>query len=528
MAEEPSVTNPIHQSAPVNLQAATTPVSRASSLASRLAGREGTLLLLGLSLAGVLLVLLITRLGGYLSDDSYYYIYPARDFIAGKGFHPSYIFAPLLPLVLALIGLTGVDPLIAARWLNAILFGVNIFLVGRIVRRSGVPAAFALLAAALVLLADVVAEAHGWVMSEALSFTFMLLSLDFCLTYLSSGSRRAWWLSAICAALTVLARYAALPLIAALCLALLLFAPFKRLLVRLKEAVLFGLVGLLPIILYWLRNQMTSGHPVRYQQYFFVPFTRDQLTWFSYNWLSLFVPGRLLRGHEILALGLTLTGGAALLGVIWWIYSQRWAEVRDQGFRASVVLLAAVIGLNLLMLYLARGLTELDVFNARYLVPLLIVFLMLLALLSGRLWQVAGRGARIVLVGFLAVFLAYYAVRTVDFSRQMVRIGLGYANVGWHNSETIDYLHQHPEVTDLVSTGEMGIYFWTGNKPKVISDFSTPDVMRDYICQSGASLFLMDQMPIDIYGMTHDEATRGLALVQRFNDSEMYRCANGK
>ena len=60
-----------------------------------------------LALAGILLVLLNTRLGAYLSDDTYYYIYPARDLLAGKGFHPSYIFAPLFPMVLAGISLFG-------------------------------------------------------------------------------------------------------------------------------------------------------------------------------------------------------------------------------------------------------------------------------------------------------------------------------------------------------------------------------------------------------------------------------------
>mgnify|MGYP005813781249 CR=1 FL=1 len=522
MAEEQSASNPVQTSS-----AARQAGSRVS-LASRLAGREGDWLLLGLSLGGVALVLLITRLGGFLSDDSYYYIYPAREFAAGRGFNPSYIFAPLFPFVLALINGLGIDALIAARWLNALLFGVNIFLVGRVIRRSGVPAGFALLGAALVLLADVIAEAHGWVMSEAISFTFMLLSLDFCLAYLASGARRAWWISAICASLTVLARYAAIPLIAALCLELLIFSPSKRLLIRLKEAALFGMVGLLPIALYWLRNQITTGHVVRYQRYFIVPLTGEQLTWFSYNWLSLFVPGRLLHGHEILALGLALAGGAALLALVWWFYRRRWETVRDQGFRASVMLLIFVFGLDLLMLYLARGLTELDVFNSRYLVPLLMIFLMLMVLLAGRLWQVAGRRMQIALVGFLAVFLAYYAFRTVDFARTMMRIGLGYANIGWHNSETIDYLHQHPEITHLVSTGEMGIYFWTGNKPKVISDFPNQQAMRDYICQNGASLLLMDQMPVGIYGMTHNEAIRGLALVKQFNDSEMYRCATEK
>ncbi len=85
--------------------------------------------------------------------------------------------------------------------------------------------------------------------------------------------------------------------------------------------------------------------------------------------------------------------------------------------------------------------------------PLLIGFLILVAVLGGRLWQAAGKWARPAIIAFFALFLVYYAYRTADFTRQMARSGLGYANIGWHNSETVPYIRAHPEMTNLVSTG---------------------------------------------------------------------------
>lgn len=491
---------------------------------ARFAENAFTALLVGLALTGVVLVLVNTRLGAYLSDDSYYYIYPARDLLAGKGFHPSYIFAPLFPVVLAGASLLGIEALDAARWLNAILFGVNIYLSGRVAQRTGAPAAFALLASGLVLLADVVIEAHGWVMSEALSFTFMLLALNWCLAFLSSGQRRFWWLAAGAAVLTTLSRYAAVPLIASAALTLLVFGPNKKIFERLKSALLFGIVSLIPVALYWLRNQLVSGHPVRYQRFIYEPLTEGQITWFFYHWTSLFVPGRYLRGHEVLAGLAAGAAAAAALAVLGWYYRKQWREMENGPFRRGVFLLAATWVMNLLMLYLARGLTELDVLNPRYLVPMLIVFLILSAVLAGRLWLAAGNRMRAALALFLALFTLYYAYRTIDFTRHTMDAGLGYANAGWHNSETVPYIRAHPEIVEMVSTGEMGIYFWTGRMPTVLAAFGSAEALRDHLCESGGRLFLMDQMPTEIYGLGHDEVVEAVELVETFNDGSMYRC----
>ena len=51
-------------------------------------------LLLLLSLAGILLILYATRWGAALSDNSYYYIKPARDMLAGQPYRLSPHYAP--------------------------------------------------------------------------------------------------------------------------------------------------------------------------------------------------------------------------------------------------------------------------------------------------------------------------------------------------------------------------------------------------------------------------------------------------
>jgi hypothetical protein len=74
----------------------------------------------------------------------------------------------------------------------------------------------------------------------------------------------------------------------------------------------------------------------------------------------------------------------------------------------------------------------------------------------------------------------------------------------------------------------MGIYFWTGRKPIVLAEFPNPQALKRYLCDQDATLFLMDQMPAEIYGMQQKDVARDLKLMQTFNDSSMYRCPDGK
>ncbi len=444
--------------------------------------------------------------------------------MAGDGFHPSYIFGPVLPFVLSLIGLFKIDPLVSIRWINAIFFGVNLFLLALIIRKITRSTGFSLIGTAIILLSDVVLETHGWAMSEALAITFMLASILATLVYIESNRLIFGVLATVGAALAVLTRFAMLPLIPAICLTVLITKNHKPFGYRLRDAFLIGIASLIPILFYWLRNFLVSGHPVRYEQYIQTAFDKSQLIWFIYNWFSLFIPGRFLRGHELIA-GLILTLFTTLLFyVIYKAIHLRKTAPASNLLKPGIFLLGSLIVFCLLMLYLARGLTELYIYNLRYLVPIFIIFIALAMAISSWIWLKAGRLLRIGMVMFVALFLVYYSYRAIDFTRQTSSHGLGYSNIGWHQSETIAYLQAHPDLTDMVSTGEMGIYFWTNRKPTVLAAFSSTNALAEYLCSHNAPLFIMSQMPTEMYGFAHDDVIRELRLAQQFNDAEMYVC----
>ena len=92
-------------------------------------------------IAGTLLVLRATPEGLGLSDDSIAYIAGARSLLAGDGYREAWLatngyvthFPPGFPSALTVLGWFGLDPLRGARFLNALLFGVNAGLVGILV-----------------------------------------------------------------------------------------------------------------------------------------------------------------------------------------------------------------------------------------------------------------------------------------------------------------------------------------------------------------------------------------------------------
>ena len=477
-----------------------------------------------LALAGVLLVLFNTRLGAYWGDDTYYYILPAREFMAGKGFHPSYIFGPVLPFLLCIIAIFKADPLISIRWLNAILFGINLFFLAQIIRKITGSRHFALAGTTLVLLSDVVIEMHGWAMSEALAITFMLVGITATLAFIDSQRLRYAIVAAVAAAMAVLTRFAMLPLIPAIGLTLLVCQPSRSVLRRVRDAVLFGIASLIPLLLYWLRNLLVSGHLVRYERYIQAPFDKSQLTWFLYNWFSLFIPGRFLKGHEILA-GILISISIILLLLFTWrrLFSNK-EQSHPPMYKTGILLTGSMIVISLLMLYFARGLTELYIYNSRYLIPIFILFIVMVFSAARSYWEVVKRPARFALIAFFLLFLIYYAYRTIDFTHQTSSVGLGYSNIGWHQSETVRYIQEHPELVNMVSTGEIGIYFWTGRMPTVLAAFPTTQALKDYLCNQDAPLFIMAQLPTDLYGMSHEAAVKELVLERQFNDGEMYVC----
>ena len=472
-------------------------------------------------LTGMIFVFLSTHYGAFLSDDSYYYIQPARAALQGDGFNPSTFFAPLLSAILVLLGWLGIEPLSAIRYLNVFLFGLNILLTWMIAKQADVSDTFAGFVTLLVLLADVLLEMHGWAMSEALYMTFILSAVVLLFRYLEKPTYLRLVIAACAVALSCLTRYAAVAAIPAFVITLFVYDTNRPLFKRVVRSCVYAAASFIPLGLYLIRNTMVGGLPTRYEGFTAPPITLSRLNWYLYNTLSWFVPGRLIKGREIMAA--ILITGLIIAAIIIYLKLRPKTTDRFSKFPAVIFALIAFIILNFLMLFLAGGLTGLVADNIRYLAPILWAIIILVGYFLDRLWKTGRKLIQYAVVFFCLVFAAYYGVRTYNYLSSMYKSGLGYSNVGWHTSETVAYLKDHPDMK-VVSTGEMGIYFWTGKRPAVITEFGGEDGLKQHLCQSGDYLVIMKQMPVEIYHMDPGRVIQGLDLVKEFNDSSMYQC----
>lgn len=475
-----------------------------------------------LALLGTALVLYNTAWGAYLSDDSFWYIYPADQALAGFPFDPSRMFAPLLPALLWLLGLAGLEPLVSLRWLNALLFGLNLVLCGLIVRQAGAIRGWALAAGALVLVSDVVVELHGWGMSEALCLTATLLAVWACQLYVQRGGWRWLALAALGAGLACLARYAALPLVGALALDLLFFSQggWRK---RLGLAAGFGAAGVLPLGLYLLRNQLATGQATNYPAFHWTWPTLDNLTWFCYSTMSWFIPGRFLKDRELLfgaLAGLVIL--AALAGLIF--AARRQAGLWGRAFPAGLRVLWVNGILIAVMLVISNGLANLVAFNERYLTQILLALLISLPYWAGLAWQNFKLPLRVALAVVFVAFGVYYAGRTASDARDLHANGRGYARREAAEAETVRFLRDHAD-RPFFAIGPEGYYFWMGiYRDEVHRAAGDEEKLAQWTCQQGAYLVIHNGMPAEMYGLQEDQLVQRLKLDYTFSDGRIYSC----
>jgi len=194
-----------------------------------------------IALIGMGLILRATPQGLGLSDDSIAYIAGARSMAAGHGYREAWLasdqpvthFPPAFSAVLAFFGLFGIDPLHAARWVNALLFGLNAVVLGILGWRMTSSLTAGLVLAGLFVTSGEMFQVHAVAMSEPLFIFLSLLSFwmfDLYVERLPSpsakwGGSEGWlWLIACgtFVGMAYLTRYAGLALVATFVVALFL------------------------------------------------------------------------------------------------------------------------------------------------------------------------------------------------------------------------------------------------------------------------------------------------------------------
>jgi dolichyl-phosphate-mannose--protein O-mannosyl transferase len=186
--------------------------------------RIGIFILGVLSVLGIGIILYHTQNGPGLSSDSSIYIQGARSIQQGHGFgsflgyevvRPITGFPPFFSFLLAITNWGNSDLIETGRWLNAILFGANVFLTGFLIQRCTQSILASSIGALLFLSSENLINIHSWVMSEGLFIYLMLFLVLMLLLFIEKYNRFYLIASGIALTLLILTRYVGLGFIAA-------------------------------------------------------------------------------------------------------------------------------------------------------------------------------------------------------------------------------------------------------------------------------------------------------------------------
>jgi 4-amino-4-deoxy-L-arabinose transferase-like glycosyltransferase len=460
----------------------------------RLRPRFVAFVILGLlAILGILLVLRATPEGLGLSDDSIGYIAGARSMLAGGGYREAWLasdqpvthFPPAFSAVLAFIGRFGLDPLRGARFLNALLFGLNIFLLGVLGWRmmKSLPAGLAL--AALFLLNDSLLRVHAVAMSEPLFIFLSLLAFWMFDLYVERDAHWLWLLA--CGAFTGMAyltRYAGLALTATFVLALMiLHRTWRR---RLNSTGVY-LLGALPWAVGWaIRNEMVGGS-VTNRVLVWHPITAANFDAALYNISTFLMPVEAWRRELFKAPGVFILATVLILGgvLIWSLVKAREqlsqpAAALDASPKANGTPpikdgIAFPNGLYVFA-YLASILASMSFFDAstkfklRILSPVYVSLLILLVLAGKWVWD-KRREVAIVLAALVFGMSAYGQAAAMS---ELSKAGQGYASFQWYDSKALAFLRELPSSVRIYTNEPGAVYLYTGRGAYVLPDHFDP------------------------------------------------------
>lgn len=458
------------------------------------------------------LVAYSTSMGPGVGGDATIYITSARNLLSGKGlglieadgsFRLLPYFPPGYPLLLSLFGLSELDLVPIARWLNIVLFGGLVFLIGSILYSTTKRAIFAWLVSLLFALSPVLVPVASWAMSEPLALLLGFASLwlvvkeiefhqiagqhGFNKTQLAGNDilRRKkielfnWMMpfssslvwAGVLAGLSILTRYNAIAFGIAGGLVL-LFAGAQKFMSRLIRTAVFSLLALIPVVVWtWFDLSQTSTVSSRRIEFpihlgaALLEFWHD----FQNSLLFSLLPDSWVYTPRLPGILMNVLVPAVLLviaiGLFYWLKRKKKHAAAQGTLSVWIVLLTVFILVFIVVTLGVRFTTYPPItINPRMLSPLHISMLLLALLLLVAIFMQAKHkkwmnvGINILLI----LGVLWYGWITLHIVPQYHRLGLGYLSQDWQQSDTLQAIQKLPPETVLVTNQEMLVLFWAG------------------------------------------------------------------
>lgn len=423
--------------------------------------------------------------GVMLTEDSPVYISVARNLLEGEGFRilygdPYVTSPPLFPLVIAAVGMVGIDVVTAAAYVNAVAFGLTVLTTTMWLRSRIESRLLVLWGGCACVLSVLMAESAAAAMTDTLFILFVVLSLVAIDRFSETREWSTLVLAAVWTALACWTRYIGVAVLVAAWLVLLTLREmsFKQ---KSRYIAIYSVISIAPVGLWLLRNYLAIGS----------------------------VAGTISDEHFSLARWSLLTS-LDRAGTIFvkWAYSDVGFEYLDELSRKiwdisieqnptnvailikvsilSIVIICSGYGILRLLrgslndrkttaissafiLFYALGLAIMlpitdielsDRFLAPIHVPVIVIFILILnEFLRSISWQWLAK----VVVGFLCLWLIFQTWATYNDIQVWIDEGNSYSYTSKERatSEAIDYINYSPLVGHIYSNDSDRIYLLT-------------------------------------------------------------------
>ena len=423
---------------------------------------------------GGILVYLSTPYGIGASPDSTIYIQAAENFVTGHGFSVSRLpniyqpltqFPPFYSFSLALFSNLSGTPYDAARLLAIFIFMVNILLVGYILYKINPEAHWsAIVGSLLISVAPPMLGIHVMAWSEPL---FLLLSFLVILTLSKSLENRNFpWLliAAILSSLAALTRYAGIALVVTGVLGI-LFLSQKSKTQRIVDAMLYSIIGVVPLLALLIHNQAITGSATN-RSLVFHPISSSLLLQGIKTitfWLG--IPNQLSGWIHLLI----LSSVVALLLILAFMIVRKDSSIkytlnfRKMPFHPIIVLMFFFICIYALFLIFSISFidanTPLDdrILSPAYSFTLIIIISLIAQFLRSQKSSALRFGMMIILSLILGSYLSF----SIPFVSAARANGIGYSTLAWKNSELIEQIKTISPLIALYSNNPEAIILHT-------------------------------------------------------------------
>jgi hypothetical protein len=512
-----------------------------------------------ISIMGSMMIHFSTFWGPWVFSDSTGYIFCARNFIAGHGlglfgpsgaFHPLDLQPPFYSLVLSFFGLFGADLVTTARWIDVIMFGLTILLVGVSLYTFTQSSWLSIIGSFLLFCMPVMVDVYSGAMSEPLFIFTGLAGISLILLFLRNNRYIVLLAAALFSGLSMFTRYPGLAFIITGIIGLLVFSQrsWKN---KIVSVLIYGVVSSLPSIgwLTWLKLQSISPRSFYINANIWEQFTKFRLDVMEMFWSWLPFTSLLPRYNYNLAKNLFII----LILLMLVLFSLTAWKMRKN----NLIVFNSYNGLSFAGLMILFATAYMFVLGFSYffsdppnsvyriLLPVQIVvvigfFLLLLFLI--RAWP------SVKWLNLIPIFLSIgisisYLHDSIEIVSQYHQNGSGYTSQYWRSSPTIHELEQLPPNIPIISNESALVLFYTGHPAYDISellDREPQDITNRYgddpndpaqkaFRENGAALVLFNTSFWQFQQLYGDQTTsrleyliRGLLLYAQSSDGAIY------